>query len=551
MLVAVVTMNIKQGKCEDNFSFMESTIKQAIRDHADMIVFPQNAISGYLLGDRWLEDAWCTYVDSFNEKIIALSDEIAIVWGNIKYRNQRRFNASFFAYQGKTHMRVKKNEQHAYMRDEMYFEDNDINGIIEFQNLILALNFHEEIQLTDLNINIDACPYDMDEKPMIRGNTIYANAVGVQNAGKNIMVMQGGSCVRTQRKTIYQAEYFSEAYALVDLKSEQIAKEQQPHVVDALVCGIRHFDEQVFGAKVPWIVGLSGGLDSSVTSALLSYSLGNERVYGFNMATQHNSSTTKQYAAQEAAALGIHYKEGSIQSLVDASKDVFMKEYGFDAEAKSSLVMENIQARARGYLLGGFAGILGGVIVNNANKVESMLGYCTLYGDSVGAFSPIGDLTKVQLFEIAKELNKRFGKEVIPVGLLPVIERDAMHWEMAPSAELKEHQFDPMKWFYHDYLADHLGKDLDVITLMKQYLHNELQQGEIARWISFYGLEKPNAFLEDLDWFVRTMDKNAFKRLQLPPLLCLHKQTLADKVESQMQYDKQMYAKIKEEISKM
>lgn len=548
MLAAIVTMKVKQGKCEENFAFMKKNIQEAIEKQADLIVFPQNAISGYLLGDLWLDDAWCRYVDHFNDELIALSENIAIVWGNIKYRNHRRFNAAFFAYQKQTHMRVKKNEQHPYMDDALYFENNDINSAIEFKDQVLALNFHEEIQLADLNINLDACPYDMDRPVSCKGNVLYVNAVGMQNCGKNVMVMQGGSLLHLQKSLRYQAPFFQEDIHYIDLEKEEKVELAQPSLLEALRCGIRDFDEQVFGGNIPWIIGLSGGLDSSVTAALLAYSLGSERIYGYNMATRHNSGLTIQNAREEAKALGIHYKEGSIQSFVEASQDVFMKE--FDCTSDSTLVVENIQARARGFLLGGFAGILGGVIANNANKVEAALGYCTLYGDSVGAVSFIGDLTKAQLIDVARELNQIMGT-VVPESLLPNIVDGRIEWEMAPSAELRADQFDPMKWFYHDYLVDHLGKDLDVLTFMNRYLDGSLLESELGHWIRYYGLDEPKAFLEDLDWFLQTMDKNAFKGLQMPPLLSLHAKTLSNTRKSQMRYDKAMYEKVRSAIQNM
>ena len=125
MKIAIVTMMVKPKKCEENFVYMKQRIEEAKKAQADMIVFGQNAISGYLLSEDWMDDAWCRYVDSFNEQLIAMSDDIAIVWGNIRYRNKRRFNAAFFAYQGNTHMRVKKNETTEYVDDAMYFEESE------------------------------------------------------------------------------------------------------------------------------------------------------------------------------------------------------------------------------------------------------------------------------------------------------------------------------------------------------------------------------------------------------------------------------------------
>ena len=549
MKVAVVTMHVRQGKCEENVSYMKQMIQRAREAQADLIVFPQNAVSGYRLGDQWLDEDWCRYVDSFNDELVAESEDIAIVWGNIRYRNRRRFNAAFFAYQRQTHMRVKRNTP--FTDDARYFEENPINSAIEYKDHVFALNFGREIQLTDININLDAAMFTLDQDVSLKGNVIYANAVGMQNSGKEVVVMQGGSGVRIAKKTIYQADWFQEEMHIVELSETKEALPSQPKLLDALLMGIRDFDSQVFGGRVPWIVGMSGGLDSSVTAALLCAALGKERVYGYNIATQHNSSTTISNAAKEAQALGIHYKEGNMKSLIQASAELLRQEYGYDVEEMPSLVMENLQARSRGYLLSGFAGILGGVVVNNGNKVETALGYCTLYGDSIGALSDIGDLTKVQLFDLSAALNDRFGKEVIPCNLLPRVHEQGIDWEMPPSAELKDAQLDPMKWFYHDYLIEHLGRDLTLRAFMESYADGSIWEQDIARWLSYYGLDDPKVFISDLEWLLTTMAKNSFKRLQLPPLLSVHAKTLANKKEAQMQTDSYVFEKLKQTILPM
>ena len=155
MKAALVTMNVKAGQCAENVQYMKQQIKRAKEDGADLIVFPQNAVSGYLLGDVWLDEDFCRYADSFNDELIRESEDIAIVWGNIRYRNRRRFNAAFFAYQKKTHMRVKQNELLPYIQDALYFEENPINSAIEYkEDMVFALNFGDEIQLADMNLSL-------------------------------------------------------------------------------------------------------------------------------------------------------------------------------------------------------------------------------------------------------------------------------------------------------------------------------------------------------------------------------------------------------------
>lgn len=547
MKVALVTMNVKAGQCKENVRFMKDKIAQAKGDGADIVVFPQNAVSGYLLGDTWLDDDFCRYIDHFNDEIIALSDNIAIVWGNIRYRNQRRFNAVFYAYQGKTHMRVKQNEDLNYMQDHLYFENNAINGAIEYkEDYIISLNFKKELQMSDLNINVDAHPFTLEDDLRYAGNVIYCNACGMQNSDHSIFAMQGGSYICHNGQLIYQAPFFEEDYALIDLEEASVVKEvKTPRLLDALTCAVKEMDQQVLGGRLPWVVGMSGGLDSSVTAALFVHALGSDRVHGYNLATRHNSDMTKSNARKEAQALGIELREGAIEDLVAQAQATILKEYGYDVNEYPILVRENLQARARGYLLNSFAGILGGVIINNANKVEVALGYCTLYGDSIGAMSPIGDLTKVQLFELSKQLNDCFGKEVVPYSLLPEINGDHIDWEMPPSAELKENQFDPMKWFYHDYLVDHLGNDLTLSQFLKQYEDHTLPM-EVQKWIRYYHLDDPQAFIDDLQWFLNTQARNSFKSLQLPPAICVHKKTFAARTLTQMRKDTICIASFKE-----
>lgn len=532
MKIAIVSMMVKAGKCEENFAYMKKRIEEAQAQGADMIVFPQNAISGYLLSDRWMDDAWCRYVDGFNEQIKAMSEKIAIVWGNIRYRNKRRFNAAFFAYQGQTHMRVKANESKEYTNDALYFENNPINSAIEFKDKVLALNFGKEVQIADVNINLDAHPFDMDETRSYKGNIIYVNACGAQNSGKQVKAMEGGSYVYYNQKLLYEAPYFTDTMDIVDLQLKSQAKPQKPSLLDALIMTIKEFDEAVFPSTMPWVVGLSGGLDSSVTAALLAIALGQDRIYGYNMPTSYNSEQTMGNAEKEAAALGIHYHKGSISNMVSSMEEQFLESFAFNVEAMPSLVKENLQARIRGFVLNGISSMLQGVVVNNANMVEAALGYCTLYGDSIGALSLIGDLDKVTLFEVSREINERYGKEIVPYNLLPTLHDDHIDWEMMPSAELKDAQKDPMKWFYHDQLLDMIRLGDTKSSLIMKYRKGLLEE-RLGKWMAYYQIKDEASFLQDLEWLLQTMERNAFKRLQLPPCITLHAVTITGRISSQ------------------
>lgn len=515
MKVAVVTMEVKAGHCEENMAFIREMIVQAKQDQADLIVFPQNCISGYYVGDQFHDEAFCKYVEHFNTELIKESDDLAIVWGNVKYRGGKLFNCAFFAWQGNTYMRVKHKDNHAFARDG-YFSELAINSAIPLGDEVLALNFGNEIQLADWNINLDARPFDIHHEQTLHGNVIYCNAVGMQNEGKAVVMMEGGSRIVREGVCVWHKPYGECGYDLVDLDICQTTSLPTRNVLPLLKKAIQGFDKQILGGTTPWVIGLSGGLDSSVSLALLVYALGSHRVIGYGMSTKHNSDATKSNARQSAEALNIAYHEGKITPLVASTRDV-LQMYGY--ENVEGLALENIQARLRGHLLSSFASLQGGVVVNNGNKVENALGYCTLYGDAIGALGVLGDLTKVQLFDLARELNQAFGFEAVPENLLPRFEGGNILFDVAPSAELKSDQVDPMKWFYHDYLVDHLGRDLSIRDILMQYLDGSLLQGELGDIMKFYHLDDPQVFLEDFHWFMKTMKRNAFKYTQVPAIL--------------------------------
>ncbi|NBK97737.1 MAG: NAD(+) synthase [Erysipelotrichia bacterium] len=589
MKIAMAQMNVVSAHVEENFQKMKQWIAQAKQEKADIIVFPEMCVSGYLLQDKWLDDEFCRYVHSYNDKIKALSDGIGIVFGNLYYAHiedvqkgrdgrQARFNAILFAHNQEW---VKKenglldgvhikhlNPDYRIFDDSRYF----LSGIEVSQTLydrkdalISPFLFHTSDQVyrigleacedmwsndysldvsalytskkVDFILNASSSPYTLNKEKSrdkrIKEHAynlaeqmvpfIYVNVCGMQNTGKNIVVFDGGSTVYdAQGERVFSMnDAFKEELSYYDFKVKNTYTSLPNKCLSAICCAIQEVDRQMFHASTKWIIGLSGGIDSSINACLLVMALGKKRVIGYNMASAYNSLTTKNNARILADALGIEIREGSIEQLNKASIAT-MQAYGYQ-EQYGSLVYENIQARIRGHLLSTFASIEGGVIVNNANKIEVALGYCTLYGDCIGAFSPLGDLTKVQCFEIAKQCNDYFGKEVISKTLIPEIEGDCIHWDMPPSAELKDAQLDPMKWFYHDQIIQSL---LDypsghIEDFMQSYFDDSIYESDMGKWIHYYHLEQPEAFINDLEWLLKTMQNAVFKRIQMPPIVML------------------------------
>jgi len=195
----------------------------------------------------------------------------------------------------------------------------------------------------------------------------------------------------------------------------------------------------------------------------------------------------------------------------------------------SVLIEENVQAKIRGTsILSNLAAKYGGIFPNNGNKLEIALGYATLYGDWGGAISLLGDLTKTEVYELARYLNERvFEREVIPALLIP----DALFRfrpdQIAPTAELKDNQIDPMKFGYHcallEAMTDYKKKSPeDVMRWFLDgtlHLHLGIEHELMVRW----GVHRAEEFLTDLDWFSRSIRNAVFKRVQSPPIIVTSK----------------------------
>lgn len=355
--------------------------------------------------------------------------------------------------------------------------------------------------------------------------TVVMRPVGMRNEGKNVLAFDGGTCAYNAEGSLIASlrDDFEEDLALLQFSEVNRLQEScKDKLLAALVKTLRRFDEQVLPWAPKWVIGLSGGLDSSVVAVLLTLAFGADRVIGYNLASRFNSDGTKANAASLAEALGIPLHNGSIEAVVDATRETVVQ-YGYPQNAVDGLVLENVQARVRGHLLSTFAAIEHGVVANNGNRVEAALGYATLYGDAIGALAPIGDMTKTRLFELAHAINGERESAIIPENLLPRLTDDGYDWETLPSAELAEGQVDPMKWFYHDWLIEQLldgaGVDVASCEVMERYLADRLAGTDAGKWVRFYGLDEPSAFIDDLTWVLRSMRTAAFKRIQAPPAI--------------------------------
>ena len=428
MKTAIAQLNIKNGQLSLNFQKIRLLVEEAKQQKTDLIVFPAFSISGLCVGDKWLEEDFNASIEHYNDEVVKLSAGIDSLFGSIHRQHGMRFSAAYLASEQKlikanTGLDAVLKDEPSHFKgfdEEKWFSYGGGSQFFDYKGMKLGVCLSDEFagnDKVDLQVIIADKPFTLDSVKKAKGKYLFVNSVGTQNTGHSVFVMCGNSGYYEDGRKLWGCDAsFEQQLVVRELDTVEDVSSKQS-VFEALCCGIREFDQEQFSASMKWIIGLSGGLDSSVSAALLVKALGPERVVGYNMATHYNSIQTKDNARSLANRLGMEIREGSIEPIVDATVKV-LAEYGYDEEYPS-LIYENIQARIRGHMLSSFASVENGVIINNGNKVETALGYCTLYGDSIGALSPLADLTKVQMFDLSREINAAYGREVIPLNLLP------------------------------------------------------------------------------------------------------------------------------------
>lgn len=432
----------------------------------------------------------------------------------------------------------------------------------------------------DLVINLSASPWTQGKndkrnqvvREAMTGSRLplfYVNLVGAHNNGKNVLVFDGGSSAYCPDGSLAgQAASWREDLLLCDLgafgssaahaadrasvsPSYAVLDSSAPtlpppptlrggmeEIAEAIIVGLRHFDA-IHDRKGRYLIGVSGGVDSSVVACLLQIAFGPQRVFAVNLPTRFNADLTKENARTLCTELGIEYIVCPIEDLY-RSLATRLRETGFESVPGDWTVQveENLQARIRGAdMLAGIAAKCGLLFTNNGNKTETALGYATLYGDINGAIAPIADLYKPQVLALAEHLNRsHFRREVIPANLLD--------GTVPPSAELSvDHDItrgrgDPIKYGYHDALLTKMIEyRYHLVDLLRWYCAGELldrigwrDEERFRQWFPDH-----RSFVEDLEELAERLRRNCFKRIQAPPIIVLSKRSFGfDLRESQL-----------------
>lgn len=315
---------------------------------------------------------------------------------------------------------------------------------------------------------------------------IYVNAAGAQDE----LIYEGASFAATDAGCVTaRLEDFDADARLVTADALFGAAPSVPRTNDeyetllaALVCGVRGYVRNNGFTDV--VLGLSGGADSALVAAVAVEALGKEHVHAVMMPTRFTSDLSLTLAEECARSLGIDYRIRPIGGIYDAGAALLAEDF---AGTEPGLAEENLQARSRAVTLMALSNKFGWLTLSTGNKSESAAGYCTLYGDTAGAYSPIKDVLKTDVWELMRTYNRLKGREALPEGIIT----------RAPSAELREGQTDEAALMPYD--------ELDGI------LRALLERGESVEEIVAEGFKR-----EQVERVVTLLYRSEYKRRQCP-----------------------------------
>jgi NAD+ synthase (glutamine-hydrolysing) len=511
--ILIAQLNLLVGDVAGNCGRIVAVARAARDRHkADLVVFPELALTGYPPEDLLLRPGLITRVEAALEVLCVQSRGIALVVGYPRSDLGGLYNAAGLIVDGRIIAEYAKQRlpNYSVFDEKRYFRPGLAPCVCDFKGLRLGLSVCEDIweegpteQAAEagaaLLININASPYHTgkasERESLVQRRAsehgfpiVYANLVG----GQDELVFDGGSFVVDANGEVTQrGPFFEEAQMLVEVEHEPRPRplrgeltpipEEEDAVYRALLLGVRDYVRKngFRGA----VVGLSGGIDSALTLAVAADALGADQVAAVLMPSRYTAGMSVEDALAEARALGV---ESSVISIEPAFQAFLAMLEGAFAGLPADVTEENIQARCRGVTLMAISNKKGRILLTTGNKSEMAVGYATLYGDMAGGFAPLKDVFKTSVYRLARYRNR----------LSPVIPERVL--ARAPSAELREDQTDQQSLPAYELLDPLLGRYIEGDESIAQIVAAGYPEEEVRR-------------------VVRMVDRNEYKRRQAPP----------------------------------
>jgi len=549
--IAQAQINTVVGDLGGNRDRILEWIKKAEDAGADVVIFPELALTGYppedlLLRPKFIEDNLRVFYE-----IASRVGDITTVVGFADREDGQVFNAAGILHQGKVEAIYHKIQLPNYgvFDEKRYFQQGRNVLVFERNNVMFGMSICEDIWIpegvtetqafpgdAEVILNISASPYHVgkgnERKEMLKQRAldtysyiVYTNLIG----GQDELVFDGMSVVFSDEgKILAQGKQFEEDLILTDLDLEQLRRRRREdplfmhkkfktqaifpielvrlpeiskhppnplprrnirsakkmeEIYQALTLGTRDYVQKNGFKKV--VIGLSGGIDSSLVATLAVDALGPENVIGVGMPSIYSSKSSITDAERLAQNLGIQFMIIPIKSIFDAYLETLKEVF---KNKPPDITEENIQARIRGNLLMALSNKFGWLVLTTGNKSETSVGYSTLYGDTAGGFAVIKDVPKLLVYDLSKYRNRKAGRLLIPENVLV----------KPPSAELRPNQKD------EDSLPPYSILD----PILEMFVEQEMSPSEIVA----------KGYPEDVVLrVVQMVDRNEYKRRQSPP----------------------------------
>jgi len=545
---ALAQINPTVGDLSGNVKKITSCMKKARKLNADLVVFPELAVTGYppedlLLKPRFIQDN----IDAL-EKITASAGGINVIVGFVD-RAEGIFNAAAVISNGRLvdvyHKKYLPN--YGVFDEQRYFRAGKRHPVYDLGGVRVGLNICEDIwhekgpariaalSGAEVIVNINASPYHMG-KALLREKLVtsrglecgaaivYVNMVG----GQDELVFDGSSfVVDAEGRLMVKGKSFTEDLVVTDIEVNGTGKKSSPGSRKELkaIMGEGEFVEQI---EIPWkfvkdrpacrgrkaahfseeeevynalllgtndyvrkngfkgvVVGMSGGVDSALVTTIAVDALGRENVHGLFMPSMYTSGESREDSFNHAKNLGINIREVPINGIFKAYLKTLAE--SFEGTAPD-ITEENLQARIRGNILMAFSNKFGWLVLTTGNKSEMSVGYATLYGDMAGGFAVIKDVPKMLVYKLCEWRNHKAGTALVPERIL---------WK-DPTAELKPDQRD----------TDSLPPYPLLDPILKAYVEEDRSMDEIL---------KMGCDIACTQKVISMIDRSEYKRRQAPP----------------------------------
>ena len=539
-------INTTVGDLEGNKKIILSSIDSARSAGAGILLFPELTITGYPPEDLLLHTGFLRDNIRVLKEVEAYTtgSDTMVVVGFVDF-SLEIYNAAAIIQNGEIKGVYRKMNlpNYSVFDERRYFTPGSRPLIIMSGSLKIGVNICEDIWVpagptndqaiagANLILNLSASPFtstkNLTRMSLLQTRAmeysccmLYCNHVG----GQDELVFDGRSTAIMPDGHRIVARSFEEDFLVIDIDTDQSTRynllegkrkgyckkaeveeinviipqrkhqeflpeetyrvsSEEDDLIDSLVLGLRDYTKKNGFKKV--VLGLSGGMDSSLVAALAVRALGKENVIGVMMPSRITSDESKKDAVELAKNLGIETFEIPIESVFDSINGLMRPVF---SDRTHDVTEENFQARIRGIILMGLSNKFGWLVLVTGNKSEMATGYATLYGDMAGGLAILKDLYKTQIYRIAKRINEQTGTEIIPRNV----------FLKAPTAELREGQKD------QDSLPPYEILD----GILRLYIEESFSLDEIVS----KGFDR-----ETVEYVLRLLQRSEYKRKQGAP----------------------------------